>query len=96
MPSLIARLIAGIALPFLFISCAAPAPQPEEGPRVIRRLPTDAEVEQYNAMVEPVDRIMCREETKTGTNIPARKCWLVKDLQDVSRFHREQLRNVLR
>lgn len=61
-----------------------------------RRLPTDAEVEQYNAQVDPSERIVCRQETQVGSNIPSRKCYLVRNLEEVSSFHREQLRNVLR
>ena len=60
------------------------------------RLPTDAEVDQYNALVEAEDRIVCREETQIGSNIPARVCRLVRDIEETSQFHREQLRNVLR
>ena len=71
--------------------CAVP---PEEVQQT--RLPTDAEVEQYNASVEPDDRIVCREEVRVGTNIPERVCRLVRDVEETSTFHREQLRNVLR
>lgn len=60
------------------------------------RLPTDAEVEQYNALVPPAERIICREETPIGTNIPRRVCRYIRDIEDTSTFHREQLRRVLR
>lgn len=69
--------------------------KPSENPPT-RRLPTDAEVEQYNASVQPEERIICREEVKVGTNIPERVCRLVRDMEETSQFHREQLRNVLR
>jgi hypothetical protein len=38
----------------------------------IRTLPTDAEVAQYNASVEPEERIVCRRETPVGSNVPRR------------------------
>ena len=62
----------------------------------IRTLPTDAEVAQYNASVEPEERIVCRRETPVGSNVPRRVCRYVRDIEDTSRFHREQLKRVLR
>lgn len=83
---------AAVAALLLSVACCT-APQAQQ---VARRLPTDAEVEQYNAQVAPEERIICRDETAVGTNIPQRKCRLVRDLEETSTFHREQLRNVLR
>ncbi len=60
-----------------------------------RRLPTDAEVEQYNASVPPEERIVCRSETQVSSNIPRRVCRRVVDMEETSRFHREELRRVL-
>lgn len=60
------------------------------------RLPTDAEVEQYNASVPPEEHIICRLEKPVGTNIPKRVCRYVRDVAETSDFHREQLRRVLR
>lgn len=60
------------------------------------RLPTDAEVEQYKALVPPEDHIVCRQEIPVGTNIPRRVCRLVRDIKETSTFHREQMRRVLR
>ena len=62
----------------------------------VRTLPTDAEVAQYNASVEPEERIVCRRETPVGSNVPRRVCRYVRDIEDTSRFHREQLKRVLR
>ena len=62
----------------------------------VRKLPTDAEVAQYNASVEPEERIVCRRETPVGTNVPRRMCRYIRDIEDTSRFHREQLKRVLR
>ena len=62
----------------------------------IRTLPTDAEVAQYNASVEPEERIVCRRETPVGSNVPRRVCRYIRDIEDTSRFHREQLKRVLR
>lgn len=60
-----------------------------------RRLPTDAEVEQYNALVPQEEHIVCRMEASVQTNIPRRVCRLVRDIEETSVFHREQLRRVL-
>lgn len=62
----------------------------------VRKLPSDAEVAQYNASVEPDERIVCRRETPVGTNVPRRLCRYIRDMEDTSRFHREQLKRVLR
>ena len=62
----------------------------------VRKLPSDAEVAQYNASVEPDERIVCRRETPVGTNVPRRLCRYIRDMDDTSRLHREQLRRVLR
>ena len=62
----------------------------------ILTLPTDAEVAQYNASVEPEERIVCRRETPVGSNVPRRVCRYIRDIEDTSRFHREQLKRVLR
>ena len=75
----------------LLASCAVD-PSENNG----RRLPTDAEVEQYNASVEADDRIVCRQETPIGSNIPRRLCRLVRDIEETSAFHREQLGRGLR
>lgn len=80
-----------LALPLFLIACTAPNPVPAEP-----RLPTDAEVEQYNASVAPEERIVCRKELPVGTNIPKRLCRLVKDVEETSQFHRDQLRRSLR
>lgn len=78
------------ALAWLLLACVA-------DPAGIRssRLPTDAEVEQYNASVAPEERIVCRQETPVGTNISRRMCRYVRDVQETSEFHRDQLRRVL-
>ncbi len=62
----------------------------------VRKLPNDAEVAQYNASVEPDERIVCRLETPIGTNVPRRLCRYIRDIEATSRFHREQLTRVLR
>jgi len=62
----------------------------------VRKLPNDAEVAQYNASVEPDERIVCRRETPVGTNVTRRLCRYIRDIEDTSRFHREQLKRVLR
>ncbi|MFM1897052.1 MAG: hypothetical protein RLZZ385_2126 [Pseudomonadota bacterium] len=82
-----------LSLPALVVLAACAAPSTDEP---VRRLPTDAEVEQYNAQVDPEDRIVCRDEIRVGSNIAERVCRLVRDVEETSSFHREQLRNVLR
>jgi len=74
---------------FLAACSTTPVTQPE------KRLPTDAEVEQYNASVAPEERIVCRIETPIGSNIPKRVCRLVVDIEETSTFHRDQLRRSL-
>jgi hypothetical protein len=81
-----------VRLLFAVLVLTACVSEPVESPR----LPTDAEVEQYNASVPPEEHIICRMETPVGTNIPKRVCRLVKDISETSDFHREQLRRVLR
>jgi len=78
----------------VFVSCTAPQSSGEG--RDVQKLPTDAEVEQYNAQVPAEERIVCREEIPVGTNIPQRRCYFAQEIEEVGRFHREQLRNVLR
>jgi hypothetical protein len=68
----------------------------EASQRRASRMPTPAEVEQYNAMVPPEERIVCRSEIPVGSNIPVRKCRLMSDIDETSTFHREQLRRALR
>lgn len=62
----------------------------------VRRLPTEAEVAQYNASVGPEERIVCRRETPVGTNVPRRMCRYIRDIEDTSRLHRDQLKRALR
>lgn len=77
----------------LLSGCLTPEQAAE---RIARRPPTPAEVEQYNAMVPPEERIVCRNEIPVGSNIPVRKCRLMSDIDETSVFHREQLRQALR
>lgn len=79
----------------MLIGCSS-SESPSAARQQFQRLPTDAEVEQYNAQVDPEDRIVCRDEIPVGTNIPQRRCYRAQALEEVGRFHREQLRNVLR
>jgi len=83
--------LAGLTMVVILSSCVAPG---ESEP--FRRLPTPAEVEQYNASVPPEERIVCRSEIPVGSNIPVRKCRMAIDIDETSTFHREQLRRALR
>lgn len=76
--------------PLLFLNACAMAPASPI------KLPTDAEVEQYNASVPPADRIVCRDEVQVGTNIPQRTCRFIADMQTNSSFTRSELMRVLR
>lgn len=60
------------------------------------RLPTDAELEQYNAQVPPERQIVCRMETPVDSNIARRVCREVRDIEEASDFHQEQLRRIIR
>jgi hypothetical protein len=81
-------------MPVLVLLGLAGCVAPGEGNFI--RPPTPAEVEQYNAMVQPEERIVCRTEVPVGSNIPVRKCRLAVDIDETSLFHREQLRRALR
>ncbi len=82
------------SLPYLTLALLVGCVAPGEGN--FQRPPTPAEVEQYNAMVQPEERIVCRTEIPIGSNIPVRKCRLAVDIDETSVFHREQLRRALR
>jgi hypothetical protein len=60
------------------------------------RPPSAAEVEQYNAIMPPHLRLICRSETPVGSNIAVRSCQRASDADEASAFHREQLRRALR
>ena len=60
-----------------------------------RRLPTDAELEAYNATVPPEERIICREETPTGSKIPRRVCRRVGDIAATIELSQDLLRRML-
>ena len=83
-----------VLLLLLMAACSSILPEGGES-QPLRRLPTDAEVEQYNAQVAPEERIVCRDETRVGTNIPQRTCRYIRDMEETSRTTREQLRNIL-
>ncbi len=89
-------LLVSTVLVFLVSACATGQNDAVNRNTVERRLPTDAEVEQYNAQVEPKDRIVCRDEVPVGSNIPVRVCRLISDIDETSVFHRDQLRRALR
>jgi hypothetical protein len=83
-------IIAGLMTGLMLTACAA-----ADGEQPQRRLPTDAEVEQYNASVPPEERIVCREERGVTSNIPRRVCRYIRDMEETSEFHRRELRRVL-
>jgi len=86
------KFIANFVFVFALASCVAP----EDGKSGGIKLPTDAEVEQYNALVDAREKIICRQETKIGTNIPKRVCRRIVDIEETSAFHKDQLRRALR
>tara|TARA_R110002072_G_scaffold271208_1_gene431147 strand:- start:6631 stop:6969 length:339 start_codon:yes stop_codon:yes gene_type:complete len=92
------QVLAAIITAMLLSSCASDATTASTSAqtRQVSRLPTPAEVEQYNASVAPEQRIVCRSETPVGSNIPVRTCRLAIDIDETSTFHREQLRRALR
>jgi len=60
------------------------------------RMPTDAQVEQYNASVPPQERIVCREEVQITTHIPRRSCHLIVNIEEDSAFTRSELIRAIR
>jgi hypothetical protein len=48
------------------------------------RLPTDAEVEQYNAQAPREQQIVCRMETRLGSRFARRACYRVGYLEDLN------------
>lgn len=46
------------------------------------RLPTDAEIEQYNAQVPHEAQIVCMEDVELGSRFPRRVCYRVGYLED--------------
>jgi len=85
-----------LVIKLLFLCLLLGACSVPEGQEPDSRMPTDAEVEQYNASVAPDEHIVCRMETPVSSNIPRRVCRMVRDIEEASDFHREQLRRVLR
>jgi hypothetical protein len=59
-------------------------------------LPSDAELEQYNAQVPPERRIVCRMETPINSNIARRVCYEARDIKEATDFHQEQMRRIIR
>lgn len=45
------------------------------------RLPTDAEVEQYNALAPEEDHVACITRIELGSRSPRRSCYRVADLE---------------
>jgi PBP1b-binding outer membrane lipoprotein LpoB len=98
------QIILALLLGVILAACASPQTKTQnemadgsaQQEQSQRRPPTDAEVEQYNAMVEPDERIVCRDEVNVGSNIPVRRCRLIIDIDETSTFHRDQLRRALR
>jgi len=96
MPNPALKMVPMLALTLVLVSACVTEPSDSQGAENSPRLPTDAEVEQYNASVPPEEHIICRMEKPVGTNIPKRVCRYVRDVAETSDFHREQLRRVLR
>lgn len=70
-------------------ACAASPAEP-------KRVPTDAEVEQYNASVPPEERIVCRDEIPVSSNIPRRVCRYIADMESNSNLIRQELMRAIR
>ena len=58
------------------------------------RLPTEAEIEQYNASADPEDRIICRDEKPFGSRISQRVCRRAGDIEDVSDLSQREWRRI--
>lgn len=83
-----------LVLAILALSLAACLGPP--GTAKTQQTPTDAEVESYNARVDPDERIICRTETPVGSFIPRRVCRLQAAVDSASDQTRTELRRVLR
>ncbi len=82
-----------VSIVFVAMLTACAASDGEKPP--VRRVPTDAEVEAYNARVGPEEQIVCRREVPVGSHIPIRVCRLQAQMQDDSALQRSELRRVL-
>ncbi|MEQ8313437.1 MAG: hypothetical protein RL839_09755 [Gammaproteobacteria bacterium] len=58
------------------------------------RMPTDAEIEQYNASVEAEDRIICRDEKPVGSRISQRVCRRAGAIEEQSALSQREWRRI--
>lgn len=84
------KFLISIVLAAVLSACAINGERPP-----VRRVPTDAEVEAYNARVGPGEQIVCRREVPVGSHIPVRVCRLAAQMEDESALQRSELRRVL-
>lgn len=84
------------SLAILYLSSCAISEEEAAARDSRNNYPTDAEVEQYNASVDPSEHIVCRNEKPVGSHIPIRVCRKVADLDETTRHHRSELRRALR
>ena len=68
------KFILMISVACLLTSCAS-----NDTPRP--RMPTDAELEFYNAQVPHEQQIVCRMETRLGSRFKRRACYRVGDIE---------------
>ena len=80
--------VALVAVMGLVASCTV---DPE---RQSKRMPTEAEIEQYNASVEPEDRIICRNEKPFGSRITQRVCRRSGKIDEISDLSQREWRRI--
>ncbi len=85
MKSLIQILITAALAASVLTACTMPE-------RKETRMPTEAEIEQYNASVEPEDRIICRDEKPVGTRITQTVCRRAGYIEEVSALSQREWR----
>jgi hypothetical protein len=87
MKTLLQSLITAAIAATTLVACTLPE-------REQQRMPTEAEIEQYNASVEPDDRIICRDEKPVGTRISQRICRRAGTIEEVSDLSQREWRRL--
>lgn len=83
-----AKLLALSIATIVLMGCAA------DMERQTTRLPSEAEIEQYNAAVAPEDRIICRNEKPFGTRISQKVCRRAGAIEEVSALSQREWRRI--
>jgi hypothetical protein len=85
------RLTSKAVLLLLALVASACAVEPGESQS---NLPTDAEVEAYNASAAPGERIVCKKEAPSGSHIRRRVCRLERNMNETTAAFHHELRRI--